>query len=554
MDRERLDYLLNRYLDSALTPEERHELETRLLASSEARAAFWRQARWHALLRRFAEERWGEVFARPIQAPDDEPSTSTPSGSGWGGSIHWWRRWLAPLMFTVIVAAVSVSLLLYQGPDQNDAAVDNWLTPPEPTSQAIAVLVQTIDARWADSSAARSAGEPLTPGHLRLDSGLAMIEFASGASVVLEAPVDFEIISANEAYCHRGRLSAHVPPPASGFRVRGPGLELVDRGTAFGMAVGEAGTAEVHVFEGEVDLSSDMHPEPRSFTGGKSARLRAGTWQEHIADGTDFVTTQDFHHKASASLSRRITAWQSAASKFRHDPDLVAWYMFKPRTPQERTLRNEAPTATPETHGTLVGCQWTEGRWPGKQALDFKRPTDRVRLHIPGEFQAVTLMAWLRVDSLPNVLNSLLLTDGYDPGELHWQLHGKGHVIAGHAGARAGEGHNYDTSKLLGPEHFGRWLHLALVCDGKTGTVSHWLNGEMVQTLPLRTPPVFRFGTAELGNWKPIHPKTGFPIRNFNGRMDELLLYGRALSADEIRYHYQIGKPDAPLPMANEDG
>ena len=44
-------------------------------------------------------------------------------------------------------------------------------------------------------------------------------------------------------------------------------------------------------------------------------------------------------------------------------------------------------TKLPGSDGTVVGCQWTEGRWPGKKALEFQQVSDRVRLKMPGEFE-----------------------------------------------------------------------------------------------------------------------------------------------------------------------
>jgi len=61
----------------------------------------------------------------------------------------------------------------------------------------------------------------------------------------------------------------------------------------------------------------------------------------------------------------------------------------------------------------------------------------------------------------------------------------------------------------------------------------------------LNIKPPFRIGAAELGNWNARgFPKNDpFMIRNFGGAMDEFCLFGRALSADEIRALYSAGKP-----------
>ena len=65
---------------------------------------------------------------------------------------------------------------------------------------------------------------------------------------------------------------------------------------------------------------------------------------------------------------------------------------FKNRMSSDWTLRN-ATTNDSAPDGIIVGCQWTEGRWPGKRALEFRSVSDRVRLDVPGEFEALTLSA-----------------------------------------------------------------------------------------------------------------------------------------------------------------
>ena len=52
-----------------------------------------------------------------------------------------------------------------------------------------------------------------------------------------------------------GRLTAEVPPAASGFTVNTPRLNAVDIGTRFGVNVEENGDSELHVMEGEVEVS-----------------------------------------------------------------------------------------------------------------------------------------------------------------------------------------------------------------------------------------------------------------------------------------------------------
>jgi hypothetical protein len=84
-----------------------------------------------------------------------------------------------------------------------------------------------------------------------------------------------------------------------------------------------------------------------------------------------------------------------------------------------------------------------------------------------------------------------------------------------------------------------KWSHLTSVCDGKT--VKIFLNGVQAQSAPLAN------GTMDLG-------KTPFTIgrdqRNgacrypWKGSVDDIAIYGRALSADEVKRLYEDGKPN----------
>ena len=86
-----------------------------------------------------------------------------------------------------------------------------------------------------------------------MKAGVAHLEFYSGATVILEAPAEFDLISRTQAYCRRGKLRAIVPPQAEGFTIGSPVMDLVDRGTEFGLQVGAGDATEVHVFQGKVE-------------------------------------------------------------------------------------------------------------------------------------------------------------------------------------------------------------------------------------------------------------------------------------------------------------
>src|SRR4051812_48520034 len=142
------------------------------------------------------------------------------------------------------------------------------------TSKAIAMLDRVVDAQWNQRDEIPRVGAPLEPGWLRLKSGLAQIVFYSGARVVIEGPIELQLISPSEALCRSGRLTAEVPPQAHGFRVRTPQMNVTDLGTAFGLDVKDRRT-ELHVFKGSVEF------QPTASTNKQSLKEGAGAVTEN---------------------------------------------------------------------------------------------------------------------------------------------------------------------------------------------------------------------------------------------------------------------------------
>src|SRR5262249_52688333 len=154
-------------------------------------------------------------------------------------------------------------------------------------------------------------------GRLVLKTGVAQIEFYSGATVILEGPADFRLISAGQAYCTRGKLRVTVPPQAQGFTVGSPTMDLIDRGTEFGMRVDPAAPAEVHVFQGKVELyqpGSARGTGMQELTTGKGVRVeKPGVFQSITADPTAFLSAQDVALRSEEDTRKRQRDWLAAS-------------------------------------------------------------------------------------------------------------------------------------------------------------------------------------------------------------------------------------------------
>ena len=73
-------------------------------------------------------------------------------------------------------------------------------------------IVKMIDCDWGQQPSKPPQPTQLTAGtQIRFGRGLMVVEFASGAEVMLEAPVDFAIVDANRGQLNAGKLTATVP-------------------------------------------------------------------------------------------------------------------------------------------------------------------------------------------------------------------------------------------------------------------------------------------------------------------------------------------------------
>ncbi|MGL4551290.1 MAG: hypothetical protein ACRC33_08885 [Gemmataceae bacterium] len=140
-------------------------------------------------------------------------------------------RWLVAAVALVLIA-VGVRLATQRG-----------------TPHGFARLARADHAVW---DVPHAVGDRLDAGTLRLLRGTAVIEYDSGTTAALTAPGVVELRGPDEMNLTRGTLAARVPAKAANFTVLTPVSRLVDRGTAFDIAVGESGAADVHVKEGEV--------------------------------------------------------------------------------------------------------------------------------------------------------------------------------------------------------------------------------------------------------------------------------------------------------------
>jgi len=421
--------------------------------------------------------------------------------------------------FLAIAASLCLSILV----------IYKWSDTEESLHFGVAILSQ-IDGEL-DST--YQQGDSLPAGRLELKTGQMVLTFYKGASLSVVAPAKLELLDQRQVLCLSGKIRAHVPEVAKGFTVLTPDAKVVDLGTDFGLEVGHEGQSKVHVFEGRVETYSleKSNSDKKLILAGQAILPANGAMFE--ADQTIFkgiLSLSEMQHKFSFE---RFEKWDALQNQHLNDSRLLLNYNFQKKSEDVQILYNLA-LGGHKYDAAIIGTAWARGPWAYKDGLSFRQASDRIRFYSPDKYRELTLACWVRVDVLENPLSSLVMSDGYATGALHWQINRNDRSI------QLGIKHE---NNLIGKYHalgvfkdadLGKWMHLAVTIDLESMKVRHYKNGLMILERTAVSKEPVQFNYASLGNWdNPIKGNTSY-VRNLNGVMAEFLFYSVALEPHEI--------------------
>ena len=363
-----------------------------------------------------------------------------------------------------------------------------------------------------------------------LTSGMVTIKFRNGVRMTVRGPAEFEIINEFRVILSRGQARAFAPESGNGFTIETPEADIVDLGTEFGVSVDpESGESQVQVFDGRVDVKERKSKAAlASLEFGEAARIHRGSVEAIGAPKPDTFPTP-------ADLA--VARWKRLDRDLRKDKDVLIYYRFDRNPDNDRILFDESEHS-PSIDGKIVGARWVTGRWKGKGALLFDQPGDCVELEIPGELPQFTFSFWLNMDRLDYGLTPIINSAGWEEGDLHLQYsRSQGTVFAA----------IYPSSLKSAPASLlptGKWIHLTAVVDIEAKTAATWINGKLAVRSELPDEAISRPGLCRLGAWKDEDmTKRLRRDREFKGRIDEVVLWRRALTNKEIRRLAARGKP-----------
>ena len=178
---------------------------------------------------------------------------------------------------------------------------------------------------------------------------------------------------------------------------------------------------------------------------------------------------------------------------------------------------------------TCYGPAWTAGRFDGALSFDGNDDYARTTLFPAGLYSELTVEMWVKPgdkSGLQTVLNE-------QNGDTLWMNISSGDTLAVYLGDTDNKGYHYSSATVAEDQ----WTHLALTYSDDTDTLQLYVNGQPDNSFT--TSGVLNFDTSITLGMREDLAGTQY----YKGLLDELAMYGYALSADEILFRAIAGPP-----------
>ncbi len=433
---------------------------------------------------------------------------------------------------------------------------------PVQRNAGLGYLTSSVQAEWASVNGPIQQDKALYPGPMKLVRGLAEITMDTGAKMIVEAPAEFELEAKSRIYLKSGRLVVSIENSNEDrFVVRTPQATVVDLGTEFGVEIDAQGNTQAHVFQGEAELRSGSDPLKYSSAlslkvgqGGRSdaaGNLKAAKLNDRV-----FVRKGQFDTEVLAEKGSPYHRWKAYHNKLYADPSLVAHYTFEEDVSSPDILLNRAPATASALDG-VFGTEgrkptWVQGRLSDKTAIRFERGKEQT-IVIPADPALslngpVTVSSWVYYPN-PAQMGGHLISCRQDYHvNFQFSIFDDKYSISGQRNQFELLRFNSKSDRGCYSRAFvqqaGMWYHFVMTHD--TRTVAFYVNGELFESKPYTTAITEQPTEVILGALK-VDGKFILREGDFDGIVDELMVFNRSLAAAEIRRLYEAGQPDASL-------
>jgi hypothetical protein len=423
---------------------------------------------------------------------------------------------------------------------------------PRTSNSVVGVLAETIDAQWRDNAAPMGVGQDLRAGVLSLQRGLAHVRFDSGASVILEGPAQVELLSGNSMSLRQGKIVATVGRDAIGFVVNTPQGKILDLGTEFGIQVDPVGQSQVHVFQGEVILYPTNQDGRMKVSEGDAKSVdQSGKVVDIPLQTAAFVRQDEMSSKLLAQTGNSYYRWKAWVFDIHRDPSLVAHYFYaKDNTRPESLLNAVAAAKGPAGHFGGQGRTaptWVTGRWPEKSAVRFERGKNQAiiigadpTLSVNGP---VTVSTWVYYPNKTQMGGHLISCRQDYHVNFQFSMFDEHYKYEYQRNQFEFLRFNQKDSGCYSQEFIQKpqtWYHFVMTYD--MGTVCFYVNGKLFESKPYISRSDAKETEIIIGALK-WDNRYVLPEGDFDGIIDDLMIFNRSLGGDEIQKIYEAGLP-----------
>lgn len=504
------DEFIDRILEGEVSEEEASEFQTWLKVPENIERLALR-VELHSDLRRSLRRR--QIQKSALEASTDGPVTDAVSSrEKLPSPVVRPRQMLALAVISLVTAAcILIAFVLPEG-NIDPALADVYAAT---VISNVNGLLTKGGSQWNDAQ--------IPVGDYDLQKGLLNLQFGGGVMVYVEAPARFDAVSDKRVVLHRGRLSARVPPEGIGFTVETPEAEVVDFGTEFSVDV-EGGASEVHVFDGLVRVhpgASNKRDASRSvdLQASQALRITDGvTKPEDISIETDrFIRNFDESRLIYFRAAKRLSPLVYYRMPIR-DRGLVS----EPPEYSGVVLTGEGKRP-PHARGVFVGGSLRVGA----DSTGRGGRVDSPPALSTGQF-SLTAFVYLEAP----VHSAMIATNLHDgQGNFSLSLDENGLL---RAAVRSSDG---DVSSIEGGSVLAEkdWRHVVVTADGEQ--LQFYEDGELVASKPCAGVAASDSDTVWFGT-------DARATQVWNGRIDEVALFDRALNAQEVAALYRTAQEE----------
>ena len=275
-DRESFELLCNAVLEGTASEAQLDQFQQQLRGSAAARKAYAQQTQIHALL--IWQQGRVAVPTSVVLAPMDFAPASQTLFSQWLGNLF-------PIWGRVLVGVAAVMMILGLtfwfgfGHSQKNSSVAIYKNLPGAVQKGVSVDI------LAASESSYQVGQRVVLERLEMKTGSLRFRISSGAVVDVEGSVALKLVDPMRLQLLRGSITTDVGTEAKGFVVDTVSARVLDLGTRFGVSVGDNGSTDILVLQGEVEVHRAGQPLTResrlaSLYEGEGARMV--TWEAKI--------------------------------------------------------------------------------------------------------------------------------------------------------------------------------------------------------------------------------------------------------------------------------